>query len=214
MSISEEYYRVIIPTEPIAKSIDELKKLQASWSELHNEREQWRITPDVRVEGGFQKVQMYRDELASIDDKQRQRIAETREAIEGFRSECFEAIDAQVTPSGDDVMGENEADFALIKNNLIDRPEHLRKIVEKHNNAAFRNAARDYAQERNWDGFDYKAKENSVREYCTQMFDMFERAASVPLGLSMMQSLEEGEPVRVAIAYGVIDCLPDGGFAA
>ena len=214
MSVNEEYYRVIIPTKPIIKSIDEPKRLQASWSELHNEREQWRITPDVRVEGGFQKVQMYRDELAAIDEKQSDLVAEARTKIEGFRSECFAAIDAQVTPSGDDVMGENSADFALIKNGLIDRPEHLRQIVDRHGNAAFRNAARDYAQERNWEGFDYKAKEDSVHEYCSQMFDMFERAASVPLGLSMMQSLADDEPVRVARAYDVVDCLPDGNLTA
>lgn len=198
MSVNEEYYRVIIPTKPIIKSIDELKRLQASWGELHNERERWRITPDVERDGGFQKVQRHRNELAAIDNRQRRRVIDACEIIEGYRSECFKAIDEQVTPSGDDVMGENSADFALIKNGLIDRPEHLRQIVNRHGNAAFRNAARDYAQERNWEGFDYKVKEESVREYCTQMFDMFERAASVPMGLSMMQSLEDDESVRAA----------------
>lgn len=214
MSYNEEYYRVIIPTKPITKAIDELRALQSTWGELHNEREQWRITPDVERDSGFQKVQRYEAELAAIDARQQQRIEEARQKIEGFRAECFEAIDEQVLPNGEDVLGENEADFALLKNDLIDRPDHLRRIVGKHDNAAFRNAANEYARRHNWKGFDYKAKEGSVREYCAQMFDMFERAASAPLGLSMMQSISDYEPVRIATAHDVVDCLPDGGFSA
>ena len=75
-------------------------------------------------------------------------------------------------------------------------------------NAAFRNAAQEYAAAKGWEGFNYKGKEQSVRDYCTQLFDMFDRAASEPQGLSMMQALEETEPLRVAKAYDIIDCLP------
>lgn len=107
-----------------------------------------------------------------------------------------------------------------MSNGLIDRPEHLREVLERHPNAAFYIAAKHYAAERiqkagdpdeaaRWEGFDFVSKENSVREYCGNMFDLFDRAATTPNGVAMLQALEETELKRSATAYDVIDCLPD-----
>lgn len=218
-TINEEYYVIQVPMRTIRDAISELEAHQASWFAWEAEREKWVITPEVEAQGGFQKVKEHKRELEAIDAKQQERVNQARTRIADLRTECSELIDEQVTPRGADILGDNEEDFALIKNGLIDRPEHLRAIVDKHNNAAFRNAAQDYAAEKKreaenpndaemWEGFAYKAKEKSVRDYCTQMFDLFDRAASQPQGVAMMQALEETEPIRAAKAYGVVDCLP------
>lgn len=87
------YQTVIIPMEHIKAAIGELKDLNASWREWHEEREKWRVDDAVRIAGGVERVEEHKRELEAIDQKQRERIEAARGVIERERAACVAEID-------------------------------------------------------------------------------------------------------------------------
>ena len=209
MEFNDIYYKVEIPFDRIEKGLEELKILNTECEKLEEERKAWAIMPDTEKVGGSELVQKHQRELEAINAEWVKAIEETRGRLDTLHNEAISNIDEQVYPHPDDIDGDNAATFDLIAYGLIDRPEHLKRIVEEHNNAAFLNAAREYANKKAWDGFDYKTKEQSVREYVDNIFELFGFASSTPLGVQMMTALEDNELMRRAAAHDVLDCMPE-----
>ena len=142
----------------------------------------------------------------ALDERWAGIVSDAQAAVDTQARAAVEAIDAQVTPNGDDIIGANEGDFALIRNGLVTNANQLARILAKHDNVAFRIAAARYAADpsRMWEGFNFFDKENSIREYSEQAFGDLKIAASYPHGAAYMQYADTPhEYSRIALAYGL-----------
>ena len=144
--------------------------------------------------------------LEALEERWARVISDAQAAVDEQARAAVEAIDAQVTPDGADIIGANEGDFALIRNGLVTNANQLARILAKHDNVAFRIAAARYASDpaRMWEGFNFFDKENSLREYTEQVFNNLRTAVDRPHGPAYMQYADTPhEYSRIALAYGL-----------
>lgn len=150
---------------------------------------------DLRKLGSDQDSTTFQEKRKSIIDAAQEKLKAAHEEADRF-------IWEQVTPNGNDILGEGAADVALLNLGLINSAGDLKRILEKHNNAAFRALAARYASERDWEGFDYMSKTESVRSFTDQVFDGLSRAVYSPGQiLSEQYTKVADEYSRIAAAY-------------
>ena len=111
----------------------------------------------------------------------------------------------QVLPKGADISGDNAADFSLLENGLVSDPDKLQKLVEGHDNAAFRAMASNYAKVRGWNGFDYVDKESTLREYGDDFLKFAVWGCEDGLSINNMLVTAKNELRRRADAYDLMD---------
>lgn len=191
--------------------LQQMRAAQAAISSAHDEvtaieaeRASLGTIENARIKGGEDGVTRYNEASAALEQR---RDAATRAALEAVEAQARAAqdmLDEQVTPDGNDIIGENAADFALLEHNLIANAAQLERILAKHDNVAFRQAAAQYAARKEWDGFDAFALEKTAREYTGSMFDGLKAAASNPTGPAYMQYVDTPhEYARIANNYGL-----------
>lgn len=190
------------------RSKDEQEAVNQEAAELPTEQEVQRLK-------GFEGVQRLHEQRAAFDARKQKIIERAQSEIVELEQKAVAVIDVQTTPDGNDIVGENAGDFAVIEHNLVATPEQLSRILEKHNNVAFRMAASRYAADpsRNWEGFNFFDKESAVREYTAQLFDNLKHAAANPFRPVFWQYVETPtEYLRIARAYGLeSEFLASGG---
>lgn len=155
----------------------------------------------VRIYG-----ESYRDKyaelLAGIEARRQAAITAAQAKIAEQRKQAEQFNFMQITPNGQDLLGDNAADVALFDHGVITTPEQLSAILTRHNNAAFRTLASNYAEKKGWEGFSFIEKSQSASEFTAQVFNGFETAASTPNGPTYMQYCDTpGELNRIAVAY-------------
>lgn len=144
-------------------------------------------------------------ELVRISAEAGAVTTEIQKKINGLCETIQSELDAAFIPDGTDLIGaDNEADAALFKNGLIFDPKTLEYMVNKHDNAAFRILAANYAKERKWENFDYITSEESAHDYINAITKGLKNAASVPFGYDALRFAEtKGEYSRMATEYGL-----------
>ena len=144
-------------------------------------------------------------ELVRISTEAGAVTAEIQKKINGLCETIQSELDAAFIPDGNDLIGaDNEADAALFRNGLIFDPKTLEYMVNKHDNAAFRILAANYAKERKWENFDYITSEESAHDYINAITKGLKNSASVPFGYDALRFTEtKGEYSRMATEYGL-----------
>lgn len=144
-------------------------------------------------------------ELVRISAEAGAVTAEIQKKVNGLCETIQSELDAAFIPDGNDLIGaDNEADAALFKNGLIFDPKTLEYMVNKHDNAAFRILAANYAKERKWDNFDYITSEESAHDYINAITKGLKNTAAVPFGYDALRFTEtKGEYSRMATEYGL-----------
>lgn len=197
-----------MPIEQIQNAILTVREAHDKLIALEGERATLGAVEAVRERAGEEGVRRRQITLEALDERWAGIVSDAQAAVDAQARAAVEAIDAQVTPDGADIIGVNEGDFALIRNGLIANPAQLSRILARHDNTAFRLAAQRYAADpaREWEGFDFFSKENSVREYTEQVFTNLKIAVDRPHGPAYMQYADTPhEYSRIALAYGLAD---------
>lgn len=204
-----QFVTLEIPAHLLTAAIAEVRTVKEAWDAIEAQRAA--LMP-VTVESvgrlGMEERQK------QLDEFERQKEAATgkaRASIAKLAQQYTPAIDKQTTPSGADIAG--NPDFELLKNQLVETPAELVRILERNDNRTFRAAASRYAAGKNWDGFSYADNEKAVREFGQGFFEACERAAGSPAGYSSMFVLNGGVLVDMARSYGVLDELEAGSRA-
>ncbi len=201
-----------IPVNEIAKAITTVKEAKAEIVKIDESVHKLGTEEDVRRYSGEAGVQARAEELAKATVKRNAVIDAAKKEVTKYYEAAQEAINAQVTPNGEDITGENAADFALLSNGLLESPAKLSRVLEKHKNPAFMIAAAKYAASRKWEGFEFLDKEESVRGFVDQVFNNLIGACGQPYGIATMQYCETPtEYNRIAVAYGISDELYESG---
>ena len=160
---------------------------------------------DVFRYAGTPGVQKFREKVEEVEKRRAQTVADARAKLDALHTEAVEFIDKQVTPDGKDLLGDQaEGDAKLLDYGLIDSPEELAALLDRHDNATFRKLAARYADDRSWEGFMGITKEANLREFTDMTFDGLTRGVAFG-GINRMQWLDNpGEPERVCAACGLI----------
>ena len=197
-----------IPVKQIQNAILTVRDTHDKLIDLEHERAALGAVEAVRERAGEEGVRRRQIALDAIDERWVGIVSDAQAAVDAQARAAVEAIDAQVTPNGADIIGGNEGDFALIEHGLIMSADQLARILKKHDNVAFRIAAARYASDpaRMWKGFNFFDKENSLREYTEQVFNNLKTAVDRPHGPAYMQYADTPhEYSRIALAYGLAD---------
>ena len=195
-----------IPVKQIQNAILTVRDAHDKLIDLEHERAALGAVEAVRERAGEEGVRRRQIALEAIDERWAGIVSDAQTAIDEQARAAVEAIDEQVTPNGNDVLGPNSADFALLEHGLIANPAQLSRVLARHNCVAFRLAAQNYAASRNWTGFTFFDKEGSIREYCEQVFDNLKIAAGRPHGVAYAQYANTPhEYSRIALAYDLAD---------
>ena len=193
-----------IPVKQIQNAILTVRDAHDKLIDLEHERAALGTVEAVRLRAGEEGITRRQVALEAIDERWGEIVAEAERDVDEQAHAAVEMIDKQVTPDGADIIGVNEGDFALIRNGLIANPAQLSRILARHDNTAFRLAAQRYAADpaREWEGFNFLDKENSLREYTEQVFNNLKTAAGRPHGVAYSQYANTpGEFQRIAVAY-------------
>ena len=193
-----------IPVNQIQNAILAVREAHDKLIDLEHERAALGAVEAVRERAGEEGVRRRQIALEALDDRWAEIVSDAQAAVDEQARAAVEAIDAQVTPNGADIIGANEGDFALIEHGLIMNADQLSRILAKHDNVAFRIAAARYAADpaRMWEGFNFLDKENSIREFSEQVFSNLKIAAGCPYGPAYMQYADTlHEYSRIALAY-------------
>ena len=206
------FFMLKVPVNEIAKAITTVKEAKAELVKIDESVHKLGTEEDVRRYSGEAGVQAREEELAKAAVKHNAGIDAAKKEVTKYYEAAQEAINVQVTPNGEDITGENTADFALLINGLLESPAKLSRVLEKHKNPAFMIAASKYAASRGWEGFEFLAKEESVRGFIDQVFNNLIGACAQPYGIAAMQYCEvPNEYNRIAKAYGIFDELYESG---
>ena len=195
-----------MPIEQIQNAILTVREAHDKLIALEGERAALGAVEAVRERAGEEGVRRRLIALEALDERWAGIVSDAQAAVDAQARAAVEAIDAQVTPNGADIIGGNEGDFALIEHGLIMSADQLARILTKHDNVAFRIAAARYASDpaRMWEGFNFFDKENSLREYTEQVFNNLKTAVDRPHGPAYMQYADTPhEYSRIALAYGL-----------
>ena len=196
-----------IPVDAINKGIEITAQSKNDQEAIDQERRSKYPIADlaeVKRNSGEAGAQLYIEYLEECKARKRMIVEKAQEGLKKAYSEAVAFIDAETTPSGEDIIGENAGDFALLEHNLVDTPDQLDRILEKHDNIAFRAAAQKYAQAHDWEGFGFFLHENAVRAYTEQIFNSLMIAAEYPDKPFFLQYVTmPHEYARIADAYGL-----------
>ena len=177
--------------------------------EQHTKLEAQNHFPDTREQVekvfGTQGVEEWQNLLEKINLDKRSVSQKAVEKIAELQSEYQKAIDEQTIPQGKDIIEENSGDFRLLENGIIQTSYALARLIEQHNNPAFRAMATKYARERGWDGFEFFDHEAQLREFGTDYLKLCSVACENIDGYSFLQVMNEGELDRRVRAYGLLD---------
>lgn len=197
-----------MPIEQIQNAILTVREAHDKLIALEGERAALGAVEAVRERAGEEGVRRRQIALEALEERWAGIVSDAQAAVDTQARAAVEAIDAQVTPNGADIIGGNEGDFALIEHGLIMNADQLARILAKHDNVAFRMAAARYASApaRMWEGFNFLDKENSLREYTEQVFNNLKTAVDRPHGPAYMQYADTPrEYSRIALAYDLAD---------
>ena len=195
-----------LPIDEVEAAIKAARRAKAAQEAVNQEAAELPTEQDAQQLRGFEGVQRLHEQQAAFDARKQEIIQRAQSEINALEEKAVAFIDAQTTPDGADIVGENAGDFAVIEHNLVATPEQLSRILEKHDNVAFRMAAQRYAADpaRNWEGFNFFDKERAIREYTAQLFDNLKHAAANPFRPVYWQYVEmPTEYLRIARAYGL-----------
>ncbi len=194
-----------VPVAQIAKGIKVAKTASSKLTVIDNNLKSFGETEaEARSKFGESGVVKRSEEIAKAEAVKAGIISDAQAEIKSFETAAHAFIDDQTTPNGDDIIGANAGDFALIEHGLIETPEKLQRVLDKHQNTAFRYAAQKYAAARNWEGFSFFTDESAVHEYTNQVFENLAFAAANPYSLVSMQYTDTpNEYARIAEAYGI-----------
>ena len=148
-------------------------------------------------------------ELAEMEQTQAEIRSQGAATLKALRAQYDAALADQVAPKGADL---DNPDYILIRDQLIDTPQQLQALAAKHDNFAFARAAQNYAQARNWTGFDkgvneIRATAEAAQDFGRAYFDLCDTGAAHLDGVAAMQICDEGEITRLASVYGVLGSL-------
>lgn len=195
-----------MPVNTLKRAVEIAQDVHTKFEKLDEKRKAFPETQEeVERLSGFEGVQKWKETLEEIDQEKKAVSAEAVAKIEDLKVEYQKKIDDQVVPKGSDVSGDNESDFRLLENGLVTDPEKLQKLVERHDNVAFRAMASNYAKSRGWDGFEYFDKESALREYGEEFLKVATWACEDGLGINNMLVTAEDELKRRSLAYGLIE---------
>jgi hypothetical protein len=168
----------------------------------------------ISVVEQWQSVEAQKQALPPHEQKEaeetQQRISEQGlTAIEKQRDRFMAELTNQSTPKGEDL---DNPDYILIRDGLIEGPEELKAIVDRHDNIAFVRAADKYAEDQGWPGYHDKVLAlmqiiGNLSHFSMTFFDLCEIAVNNPGGVAAMQISDESEINRMATAYGVLKYL-------
>lgn len=195
-----------MPVNIINKAIQLVKDVQAQNARIDAEIVKLpKIDPAIDGKAAVEKretiLKGYTAEMLAI-------IKEAEEKINDLKNQYIAAIDAQITPRGEDITGEHAGDYMLLHDNLIRTPDQLRTLAEKHQTPAFLIAAENYAEQKGWNHFhefSYVNASNTVREIGFSMIDQCATAVHAPNGLASAMVTEPGELVRRATEGNIIE---------
>ena len=200
---------ILLPIDAIEDALTVAKNAIANQKRISEAVHALGTEEDVRKYAGENGVQERKKELERAEYNCKAIIAHAQERIEGLRKKAVEAVEAQTDPSGEDAA---DPDFALFAANLIETPEKLRRLLEKHDTPAFHIAAEKYAAARGWEGFGFVLKTQGVQDYLAQVFDGLATAAARPTGYAALQyAAQAGELRRIAEAHGIADVYDKSG---
>lgn len=197
-----------LPIGTIRACISALNGYRKELAKLRDQKKVYEA-PDASRKYSLEHIEK---ELIRIEAERMQINDEAAKRVLNFYEMASAEVKDAFIPLGSDVTAENEADAALFRNGLILDKNTLEYMINKHDNAAFRIMAANYAKERNWDGFEYTTHEEAAGEYVKKVFDGLKNVASDPFGYSAIQYTETpGEYRRMADAYGLIAEFNKGG---
>lgn len=200
---------ILLPIDAIEDALTVAKNAIANQKRISEAVHALGTEEDVRKYAGENGVQERQKELERAEYNCKAIIAHAQERIEGLRKKAVEAVEAQTDPSGEDV---HDPDYALFDAGLIESPEKLRRLLEKHDTPAFCIRAERYAAAHDWEGFEYILKTQGVQDYLAQVFDGLATAAARPTGYSALQyTAQAGELRRIAEAHGIADIYDKSG---
>lgn len=194
-------YNVKMPTDTIRIAVKALNEARQELKRLNDQKADYK-SPDANRRYTLERIER---ELARIAADQEQITADISKKISGLCDTMQNEQKAAFVPNGQDLIGaDNEADVALFRNGLIMDQNTLDYLVSKHDNAAFRILAANYAKARDWHGYDYITNEDHANEYITEVIRGLKSAAASPFGYNALRFTEtKGEYHRMADAYGL-----------
>jgi len=163
----------------------------------------------VPVMDGKYAVDKRAQALAELNEEQESIMTQGATALMNLRDRFDADLADAMTPKGDDL---SNPDYILIRDGLIDSPVQLKPLLTRYDNIAFARAAQNYANARDWEGFDetvitFAAIAESMKDFGKTHFDLCGTAVYHPEGMAVMQIAEEGGITRLAINYGIRDNL-------
>lgn len=138
-----------------------------------------------------------------------------QEKIEKARAAYIEGVNAQIVPNGEDL---SSADYALLRDGIIDTPQALQAVIARNDNYAFVAAAAKYAKARNWEGFENNLDVDvrAFLDFGGGYLDICSNASENPVkGYNGMLVADCDEMGRRADAYGIGEAFSEaaGGEA-
>ena len=143
--------------------------------------------------------------LAAFDARKKEASEKALRVLEHEYESAVTEIDRQTLPTGADITGENEADFKLLEYGLVKTPIALSRIAAAHDMPAFRTMVQEYAKKREWDGFSFFDKEETLRKFIDEFFSVCRKAADSPRGYYGMLLEQDNEIQKEAIASGLAE---------
>ena len=201
--------RILLPVDLLEEAVGIAKKAVADQKRIAEEVHAMGTEADTRRYAGEYGVQKRARELEQAETERQGIVSSAQRRIERLYKEAVEAVEAQTDPSGEDVA---DPDYSLFDAGLIESPEKLRRLLEKHDTPAFCIRAERYAAAHDWDGFEYILKTQGVQDYLAQVFDGLATAAARPTGYAALQyTAQAGELRRIAEAHGIGDLYDISG---
>ena len=193
-----------MPVNVLGNEVKVVEDVKTVWDQVDEERRKLPETVEkAREVGGSNGVEAYEKTVNELNQRKQAATDEGIERLQDLEKQYQKAIDDQTVPRGADVSGENESDFRLLENGLVTDAEKLEKLIEAHDNPAFRAMASGYAQKRGWSGFDYVDLERSLRQFGTDFSEACVRGCQNPYGYHSLLVRDGNELSRRALAYGL-----------
>ena len=203
--------KILLPIEQIADAINIAKRAIRDQLQISETVHKLGTEEDVRRYAGENGVQERRKELEAAEYNIKAIASAAQKKIENLRRNAIEAIRQQTDPDGTDTK---DADFGLFAANVIETPEKLNRLLERHDTPAFHIVAERYAAARGWEGFEFFDRETACIAYTEQVFDGLLTAAARPTGAAAIQyTLTENEFARIAEAYNLSEEFAASGGA-
>lgn len=195
-------YNVKLPTDTIRLAVKALNEARLKLNKLIQEKADYE-SADANRRYTLDHIEKELVRIAADTGKTKEEI---KKHINGLCDTIQDELKKSFIPNGQDLIGDdNEADLALFKNGLIMDEKTLDYLVNKHDNAAFRILAYNYAKERNWNDYDYITNEESANEYINAIIKGLKTAAEIPFGYDALRFTEsKGEYKRMALAHGLL----------